>query len=229
MQTECRPRTTGGLPVPLPYPVSPLPRSFYRTDPSTLSQKLLGQRLVRILPDQTRLAGLIVETEAYLGKPDRASHAFNLRRTPRNEAMYSQPGTAYIYFTYGMHFCFNIVCGPINDPLAVLIRALEPTEGLTQMRLSRGPKTPDTNLCSGPAKLCQALQIDKSLNAIDLVSDKRLYLERAQNRLLDDELILNTPRIGIDYAGLWAKKPLRWLIKNNSHTSNPRRHPRIRP
>lgn len=196
-----------------------LSRRFYQTDAASLAQKLLGQFLVRQLPGGIRLSGRIVETEAYLGEPDQASHAFGLRRTARNEAMYAKPGTAYVYFTYGMHFCFNIVCGKVNEPLAVLIRALEPIEGVERMREQRGPRIPDTGLCSGPAKLCQALQIDRDLNGIDLVSDKRLWLERAPNAGLDDEHILNTPRIGIDYAGSWAKKPLRWLIRGNPHVS----------
>ncbi len=195
----------------------PLRRSFFGVDAITLARKLLGQRLVRILPDGTRLSGLIVETEAYLGAIDRASHAYKLRRTPRNEAMYARPGTSYVYFTYGMHFCFNIVCGKLNEPLAVLIRALDPTEGLAQMRLARKCRK-DTDLCSGPAKLCQALCIDRALNAIDLTRDPRLFLERSAHRL-DDESILQTPRIGIDYAGPWAAKPLRFLIRGNPHVS----------
>lgn len=199
--------------------MSRLTRRFFNTDPSTLAQTLLGQRLVRILPDGTRLAGLIVETEAYLGELDCASHAYGLRRTARNEAMYAKAGTAYVYFTYGMHFCFNIVCGRVNEPLAVLIRALEPTEGLELMRAARGKRTVDSGLCSGPAKLCQALQINRELNGIDLVSDKRLWLERARKLDLDDELILNTARIGIGYAGAWVQRPLRWLMRDSPHVS----------
>lgn len=200
-----------------------LGRNFFTTDPISLAKNVLGQRLVRILPDGTRLSGLIVETEAYLGEPDRASHAFGLRRTPRNEAMYSGPGTAYIYFTYGMHFCFNLVCGRRGVPLAVLIRALEPQEGLDEMRLRRSVKSrkliPEWDLCSGPAKLCQALEIDRAMNGIDLVTDPHLFLERARRTRLDDNSLSNTARIGIDYAQDWAAEPLRWHLRNNPHVS----------
>jgi DNA-3-methyladenine glycosylase len=200
-----------------------LPRRFYKTDPITLAKNLLGQRLVRVLPQGQRLAGIIVETEAYLGEPDAASHAYRLRRTQRNLAMYAQAGTAYIYFTYGMHFCFNIVCGDIDVPLAVLIRALQPTEGLDAMRSLRGAKSgktlPDTALCSGPAKLCQALAIDRSLNGIDLSEDPRLFVERARRARLDDKALVNTARIGVDYAGAWAAEKLRWHLRTNPHVS----------
>lgn len=198
----------------------PLPRSFFATDAGTLSRKLLGQRLVRVLPSGQRLAGLIVETEAYLGEPDRASHAFGLRRTARNEAMYGQPGTAYVYFTYGMHFCFNVVCGRRGTPLAVLIRALQPVEGEATMSITRETSR-STALCSGPAKLCQTLQINRELNGIDLVSDARLFIERARRGRLDDSALVNSPRIGIEYAADWARKPLRWHIKGNPHVSRP--------
>src|SRR4051812_10784941 len=93
-----------------------LQRPFFATDPVTLAPRLLGQRLVRTLDDGTRLAGIIVEVEAYLGIPDRAAHPFRGRRTPRTEAMYAKPGTAYVYFTYGSHYCMNIVCGRLNEP-----------------------------------------------------------------------------------------------------------------
>lgn len=194
-----------------------LSRSFYRTDAETLARKLLGQRLVRILPSGDRLSGLIVETEAYLGEPDAASHAYRLRRTPRNEAMYARAGTAYIYFTYGMHFCFNVVCGRVDQPLAVLVRALQPEEGVEHMRRARS-RLQDHDLCSGPAKLCQALDLNRDLNAIDLTTDPRLFLERARPRL-DDTLIVKTPRIGVDYAGSWATKPLRFFLRGNPHIS----------
>ena len=109
-----------------------IPRSFLAVDPEKLARRLLGQRLVRTLGDGTRLAGIIVETEAYLGVRDRAAHSFGGRRTPRNESMFARPGTAYVYFTYGMHHCVNVVCGRRDEPVAVLIRALEPVEGGTR-------------------------------------------------------------------------------------------------
>src|SRR5690349_21341655 len=105
---------TGLAKTPDPWhPTSALSRSFYSTGSAQLAQRLIGQRLVRVLDGGTRLAGIIVETEAYVGVKDRAAHSFGGRRTPRNEAMYQQAGTAYVYFTYGMHFCMNVVCGEV--------------------------------------------------------------------------------------------------------------------
>ncbi len=197
-------------------------RRFYATDSETLARRLLGQTLVRILDDGTRLAGVIVETEAYAGVIDRASHAWNGRRTARNEAMYGPAGAAYVYFTYGMHFCFNVVCGREGVPLAVLVRALEPVEGLETMRRLRGRgrdmKMTDTDLCSGPGKLCQALAIDRSLCGIDLTAHPRIFVERTGRRLHEEQMS-NTPRIGIGFAGDWANRPLRWFMKGNPHVS----------
>lgn len=202
-----------------------------------VARDLLGKRLVRVLDDGTRLAGIIVEVEAYRGVPDAASHAFGGRRTPRNEVMYGPAGVAYVYFTYGMHHCMNVVCGRVGDPLAVLIRALEPTEGLGKMRELRsagaggpgpGSRRPgtghraDTKLCSGPGKLCQALAIGRSLNGASLLGDSPLLIESSRGRPIVDELILTTPRIGIGYAGDWTARPLRWCIRGNPHVSGPR-------
>ena len=145
-------------------------REFYVTDAATLAKRLIGCALVRRLSNGTRLSGRIVETEAYLGVQDRASHAFGGRRTPRNEMMYAQAGTAYVYFTYGMHFCMNVVCGVVDEPSAVLLRALEPSEGLEAMRAARAtvrnPRPRDIDLCSGPGKLCQALGIGRAQNGL---------------------------------------------------------------
>lgn len=223
----------------------PLPRRFYTRDPVTLARALLGQRLVRVLDDGTRLAGLIVETEAYLGAEDMAAHTYRGRRTARNEAMYGPGGTAYIYFTYGMHHCFNVVAGRAGDPVAVLIRALEPVEGLDAMRNFRtrtrtgttrksrsrrgvpapvSPVTPSStrDLCRGPARLCQALAIDRSLNAIDLTRDSRLFIERDSPGLPDDRIGVS-PRIGVDYAGHWAGRPLRFFVRESRFLSGPAR------
>lgn len=191
-------------------------RPFFRIDAKTLARRLLGQRLVRLLDDGTRLAGVIVETEAYVGVRDRASHAFQGRRTPRNDAMYHQPGTAYVYFTYGMHWCFNVVCGEPDEPAAVLVRALQPTEGLDAIRRLRRRPLPDHLLCSGPARLCQAFAIDRRLNTIDLASDHRLWIERTPTPI---GRVRTSPRIGVDRAGPWAKKPLRWYLQGNPHVS----------
>lgn len=197
-------------------------RTFFNTDSKSLARALLGQHLVRVLDGGSRLAGRIVEVEAYTGVKDRASHAFGGRRTPRNESMYAQPGTAYVYFTYGMHWCMNVVCGQIDEPVAVLIRALEPTEGLELMRLHRsagsrqGRVLRDTDLCSGPARLCDALEIDRRLNGIDLTSDDRLFIERVRGKV---GKVRTSPRIGIGNAGAWTARKLRWYLAGNPHVS----------
>jgi len=229
--------------VPTPRP---LPRRFYAADPVSLARALLGQRLVRTLDDGTRLAGLIVETEAYLGIDDMAAHTYGGRRTARNEAMYMAPGTAYVYFTYGMHHCVNVVAGKKGEPVAVLLRALEPVEGLERMRKLRRPRSQERksgklsssaphpltvsslNLCRGPARLCQALTIDRSLNAIDLTRDSRLWIERAGPPLPDDR-IGSSPRIGVAYAGHWAERPLRFFILGSRYLSGPARLNRGQP
>ncbi len=195
-------------------------RRFFATDAATLAKRLIGCRLVRLLPDGERLGGVIVETEAYLGVQDRASHAFGGRRTPRNEAMYAQPGTSYVYFTYGMHFCMNVVCGAVDEPSAVLLRALEPLEGLGRMRLYRAtpsrPSPADTDLCSGPGKLCRALAIDRSLNGVDLVESDQLWVDLGGTGRIR---LGTSPRIGIANAGEWADKPLRWFVAGHPHVS----------
>jgi DNA-3-methyladenine glycosylase len=193
-------------------------RPFFRTDPIALARNLLGQRLVRVLNGQ-RLAGLIVETEAYLGIPDRAAHTYNGRRTPRNASMWCDGGTAYVYFTYGMHFCLNVVAGQVDNPVAVLIRALEPIEGLADMRLRRAKARRDHDLCSGPAKLCQALAIDRALDGMDLTASNVLFIERARRKPLTPGEITRGPRIGVAYAGPWAAKPLRFCLRGNEHVS----------
>lgn len=200
-----------------------------------MARRLLGARLVRVLDDGTRLAGIIVEAEAYLGVQDRASHAWNGRRTARNEAMYGPPGTAYVYFTYGMHHCFNVVCGREGEPAAVLIRALEPVEGLGKMRELRAPSlkcaaddVAGAQLCSGPGKLCRALAIDRQLTGADLTRDRRVFVERTIARPLDDEQAGNSPRIGIGFAGEWAREPLRWFVRGNPHVSRLSRKARSR-
>ena len=209
---------------PRPLRSGPVSRRFYARPADALAVALLGRTLVRVLDDGTRLAGRIVETEAYLGPQDRAAHCFGGRRTPRNESMYAQPGTAYVYFTYGMHHCFNIVCGREGTPAAVLIRALEPTEGLEEMRrrrsARRGRVVRDTDLCSGPGRLCEAMAIDRRDDGVDLADQaSRLFILRGTGPLSADETLLNTARVGVGYAGDWADRPLRWCVAGNPHVS----------
>ncbi len=198
-----------------------LNRAFYRRAPVEVAAGLLGQRLVRVHGGQ-RVGGLIVEVEAYLGIADRAAHTFNGRRTARNESMWGDGGHAYVYFTYGMHHCVNVVAGRVDEPVAVLIRAVEPVEAvgvMTQHRQRGVKKIRDTDLCSGPAKLCQAMAIDRRLDGEDLVNSDRLFIERARKRPYPESAVVVGPRVGIESAGLWARKPLRFYIKASPHVS----------
>ncbi len=197
---------------------------FARSSPE-LARALLGCTLVRVLPDGSRLAGAIVETEAYIGPDDTCAHSVGGRRTKRTEPMFHKPGTAYVYFTYGMHHCFNVVAGEVGQPVAVLIRALEPTEGLDRMRAHRAsgkrPARPlrDTDLCSGPAKICQALAIDRALTGIDLTADPRLFVESPPGGPIDPVNLVNDARIGVGDSDDWARAPLRWHLAGNRHVS----------
>ncbi len=209
-------------PKPQALSRKPLPRSFFRRDPETLARSLLGQRLVRVLDDGTRLAGRIVEVEAYLGIPDLAAHTARGRRTPRNASMWKDGGHAYVYFTYGMHWCMNVVAEQPEVPTACLIRALEPVEGVEVMRRLRAGKIPperlkETDLCSGPAKLAQALAIDRSLDGEDLVVSRRLFIEEGE--AVGADRIVTAARIGVHYAAEWAHRPLRFYELGNRHVS----------
>ena len=190
----------------------------FGNDPVTVARSLLGQQLVRVVGRQ-RLAGIIVEVEAYLGAGDRAAHTYNGRRTPRNESMYLGGGHAYVYFTYGMHYCMNVVCGRRNDGTAVLLRAIEPTEGLDVMFTRRAAAKKPRDLCSGPGKLTQAFGIDRTQDGLDLRVSGELFIEQRTERGRGSVAISRTPRIGVGYAGVWAKRPLRFLIRGNTHVS----------
>jgi DNA-3-methyladenine glycosylase len=190
----------------------------FSDDPVTVARRLLGQRLVRVL-DGHRLAGTIVEVEAYLGGPDRAAHSYGGRRTARNASMYLPGGHAYVFFTYGMHHCFNAVCGRRDDAGAVLVRALEPTEGLEAMFARRPAARGVRDLCRGPARLTQALGVTRDHDGIDLRTSKVLFVERLRKRPLPARRVAETPRIGVDYAGAWARRPLRFLIRDSEYVS----------
>lgn len=170
-----------------------LPRDFFDRPTLQVARELLGQVLVRLL-DGERLSGRIVEVEAYIGEDDLASHA-RFGRTERNAAMYGPPGCAYVYQIYGIHHCLNIVTEREGFPAAVLIRALEPLEGREVMRARRGG-VPDPLLTSGPARLCQAMGIDRSLDKADLcASDAVLFVEAGAP--VPDEAVATDPRIGV--------------------------------
>ena len=193
-----------------------LPRDFYtRSNVLTVARELLGKLLVVPAPDGSRVSGIVVETEAYRGPEDRASHAFSGRRTKRTETMYGIGGTAYVYFVYGMYNQFNVVTNVNDVPHAVLVRALEPVEGIEWMRERRGAHA-DRNLTSGPGKLCIAMGIDRELDRADLLGD-RVWLESGVK--VPRTKILSGPRIGIDYADEWIEKPWRFWVKDNPHVS----------
>ena len=193
-----------------------LPRSFYtRTNVLTVARDLLGKLLVVPTATGTRVSGYIVETEAYRGPEDRASHAFGGRRTKRTETMYGLGGTAYVYFVYGMYNQFNVVTNVNDVPHAVLVRALEPAEGVELMRKRRGGKR-DRDLSSGPGKLCIALGIDRGFDGADLLRD-RIWIE--EGKKIPKTHIVSGPRVGIDYAEEWIEKPWRFWIRGNRFVS----------
>ena len=194
-----------------------LSREFYtRSDTLLVARELLGKRLVVPAWDGTRVSGLIVETEAYVGPEDKASHAYGNRRTARTETMFGPGGTAYVYFIYGMYYQFNVVTNEETIPHAVLIRALEPDEGLEWMRRRRPAKN-DENLTNGPGKLCQALGIDRSYNKADLLGD-RVWIEEAGKKIKPTEIASGT-RIGISYAEEYVHKEWRFWLKDNPYAS----------
>jgi len=190
-----------------------IPRSFYAQDTIKVARQLLGKYLVRKHPDGTTV-GKIVETEAYVGPHDLACHA-SKGRTARTEVMFGAPGHAYVYFIYGVYWCLNIVTEEVGHASAVLIRALEPIEGIELMEKRRGTEKIH-NLASGPGKLCLAMAIDKGLNAADMARGKVLYVEDRGEPPLK---IRATPRIGVDYAGTWKDKPWRFLIRGSEFVS----------
>ena len=193
-----------------------LPREFYlRPDVLTVSRDLLGKLLVVRGPGDARVSGKIVEVEAYRGPEDRASHAYGGRRTKRTETMYRAGGVAYVYFVYGMYYQFNVVSCVADVPHAILVRALEPIEGLEVMR-ERRHSHPDHNLTNGPGKLCIAMGIDRQLDGADLLGD-RVWLEEFET--VSPRRIAKGPRIGIDYAQEWIDKPWRFWIRDNPYVS----------
>jgi DNA-3-methyladenine glycosylase len=171
-----------------------LKHQFYARNTLSVARALLGKRLVRKYRGNI-LSGLICETEAYLGSADSASHAFK-GKTPRNSVMFGRAGMAYVYFVYGMHYLLNIVTEEETNPGAILIRAIVPREGIKYMQRYRGRIGRD--LTNGPAKLCQALAVDKSLNGCDLTAGEKLWVEGRPS--IPGRFIKKGPRIGIDYA-----------------------------
>lgn len=201
---------------------SPLARSFYDRPAEEVAPDLLGRYVVRRAgPDSQRLVLRLVETEAYLGTEDRAAHAWNGRRTERTESLYLPPGHAYVYFVYGMHHCLNAVTGGEQEGGAVLLRAAEPVEGAEIMARRRGLDRAlrPGDVAGGPAKLCQALEIDRELDGT-LLDAGALLLTHGDPA--GTEEIVRGPRIGIGYAEEAVEWPLRFAIRNDPHVSRPR-------
>ncbi|XP_058794796.1 putative 3-methyladenine DNA glycosylase [Phymastichus coffea] len=202
--------------------------SFYNNPCEKLAQNILGKILVRKLDDGTILKGKIVETESYLGIIDKASATYQGKVTPRNIPMYMKPGTIFVYVTYGMYHCFNI--SSQGEGSSVFLRAVEPLEGIEQMKYHRNsksnskvPKKSNKNfklheLCNGPSKLCIAFDINKDHTKYSMCSWKGMWLEDDPQK--QDYKIISCPRIGIDSAGTeWASKPLRYYIFENESVS----------
>lgn len=182
-----------------------LPRGFYQRPATEVAPDLLGKLLVRQTDLGLRI-GRIVEVEAYLGREDLAAHSYK-GITPRTQAMFGEAGHAYVYLIYGMHHCMNVVTGPAGSGSAVLLRALEPVQGLSVNT-------------SGPGRLARAMDVDKRLYGADLcLPDAALYLADDGHK---PDTILTSPRIGVHYAGDWADQPLRYYVGESSWVSRPR-------
>ncbi len=184
-----------------------LPRGFYAQNTLTVARELLGMHLVHRIGGARRI-GRIVETEAYQGPEDRAAHS-SRGRTARTEVMFGPPGHAYVYLIYGVWNCLNVVTAAEGVPHAVLLRALEPVTGVTE------------RTC-GPGLLCQAMDIDRSLNGADLCAGA-MWIERPPNSA--EVRIGRSPRIGVDYAGPWARRPWRFFDRDSPHVSRSSHRP----
>jgi len=192
-----------------------LKKTFYQQhDVTAIAKQLLGKILVTDI-NGVRTAGMIVETEAYAGVGDRASHAWNNRRTKRTEVMYRSGGFAYVYLCYGIHYLFNVVTNVEDTPHAVLIRALQPVDGIDMMQRRYNNK-PSAKLTAGPGSLCKAMGIDAALNGESLTG-KKVWIETGQD-VADDDIAIST-RVGVQYAGEDAYLPYRFSIKNNGWVS----------
>lgn len=194
-----------------------LPLDFYRRDNVLrISRELLGKVLVTAFEDGLT-SGRIVEVEAYAGPADRASHAYNGRRTARNEVMYANGGIAYVYFIYGIHNMFNVVTHGVDVPHAILIRAVEPIKGVSLMLLRTGKQKPDHSLTRGPGNVAKALGITRQHSGISLRS-RELFIAD-DGFTVDTRAIKASPRIGVDYAGEHANWLYRFYISGNPYVS----------
>lgn len=199
-----------------------LSREFYNDNTVDIAQKLLGKYLVHRLDSGEVLIGRITETEAYVGRCDKACHAYNYRRTERTNTMFGPPGHAYIYFIYGMHFCLNLVTEPEGEPSAVLIRGVEPVAGTETIRRLRFGNAPITayrrkNFMNGPGKVCQGMALTKAENGMDLTGDTLFVCDSPADLgfpcpEVSCERMCVGPRVGVDYAEEAKDFPWRfWL------------------
>lgn len=199
----------------MPRPWSPVPRAFYQRHPALVAPELLNKILVRA----DGRAARIVEVEAYAGSEDPAAHSFR-GLTRRNASMFGPPGHLYVYFSYGVHWCSNVVCGDVGEGVAVLLRAGEPLVGLDAMRLARPAARRDRDLASGPGKLSQAFGLDRAFDGADLVTGDRGITLVSDGMPPPDDPIVG-PRIGISKA---VELPWRWHVPAHPHVSvRPRR------
>lgn len=199
--------------------MSKLPFSFFQDDDvNSLAVQLLGKHLYTCI-DGLTTGGIIVETEAYKGVEDKASHAYGDRLTNRTQIMYEAGGLSYVYLCYGIHHLFNVVTAPKGTPHAVLIRGIEPVEGLDIMLRRRGMSLLKPNLTAGPGALAKALGIDKSLNAKDLLGDE-IWIEDRGTHFAESEIVAS-PRVGVAYAADHALLPWRYYVKGNKYVSKP--------
>lgn len=196
-----------------------LPQSYYENpDVVFLAKDLLGKLLYTHINGNIT-AGIIVETEAYFGVADKASHAYGGRQTKRTQTLYLPGGVAYVYLCYGMHYLFNVVSGPVNMPHAVLIRAIAPVDGLAIMENRRAMPVAKSAISAGPGALSKALGIDLSFNQKSLLGNE-IWIEEPKVKV-DTEAILAVPRVGVAYAKEHALLPLRFLIRGNKYVSKP--------
>jgi len=196
-----------------------LPVDYYlNEDAVALAKDLLGKVLYTKIEGQIS-AGIIVETEAYFGVKDKASHAYGGRRTNRTETMYAPGGVAYVYLCYGMHHLFNVVSSKADDPHAVLIRAVEPLLGKEIIEERRGMPISKPAVSSGPGSAAKALGINRAFNAKKLSGDE-IWIEDHQIRYRDEEIAAG-PRVGIAYAKEHALLPWRFFVKGNKYVSKP--------
>jgi DNA-3-methyladenine glycosylase len=192
-----------------------LARAWFDRPSDQVAPDLLGCRLVHAGAEGT-VGGRIVEVEAYRGPEDLAAHSAR-GRTARNTVMFGAPGHLYVYLIYGLHHCLNVVAGPDDKPEAVLIRALALDEGVELARSRRGERVPDRRLAAGPGNVGQALGVDRGLNGVDLLDGPI----RVEPRDGPGPAASRGPRIGVDYAGAWAARPLRFWIPGDPHVSRP--------